>query len=383
MKVFHALRALARTAPRWAVPALVIAAPGIAAADDVGHWYLTPQIGGISVDNDRPVEDKDWLYGLAVGKVVNKGLNVEFNLNGSQIGGGPGRNDLSLYGGSIDLLGVMNRGGVVQPFVSAGLGIAQNDRSPSDGGDATDFMSQVGAGMFIKAWQSSDGSRTFSLRPELKVRWDEAGADGNLRDYLGLLGFQFSFGSPPPPKPVETPPPAPEPAPPPPPPPPPPPGDQDKDGVLDNVDKCPDTPAGVAVDAYGCTRKGSITLEGVTFELNSARLKPESRTVLDTVATDLKKYPRLKIELQGHTDSSGSDAYNLKLSQQRADSVRTYLVDQGVPETRLVARGYGETQPIEDNKTEAGRSLNRRVVMFVVDNPGDVQVQGEGKVEER
>lgn len=381
MKVFHALRALVSSAPRWAVPALVIAAPGMAAAaDDVGHWYLTPQIGGISVDNDRPLQDKDWLYGLAVGKVVNQGLNAEFNLNGAQIGGGPGRTDLSLYGGTIDLLGVFNRGGVVQPFLSGGIGVAQNDRPKSIGGDATDFAAQAGVGMFIKAWESSDGSSTFSLRPELKARWDDAGAEGHLRDYLGLLGFQFSFGSPPP-KPVETPPPAPEP-PPPPPPPPPPIGDQDKDGVLDNVDKCPDTPPGVAVDAYGCTRKGSITLEGVTFEYNSAKLKPESRNVLDTVAADLKKYPRLKIELQGHTDSAGPDAYNLKLSQQRADSVRNYLVDQGVPESRLTAKGYGESQPIADNKTDDGRALNRRVVMSVTDNPGEVDVKGEGKVEQ-
>jgi OOP family OmpA-OmpF porin len=380
MKVFHALRihvarALRATAPALAIAAPGIAAPGIAAADEVGDWYFTPQIGGISVDNDRPLQDKDWLYGVAIGKAVNNGLNIEMNLNGSQIGGGPGRSDLSLYGGSLDLLGVMNRGGAVQPFLSAGLGVLENDRT---GRDATDFMTQVGAGMFIKLGDN------FALRPELKVRWNDAGVPDNYRDYLGLLGFQFSFGAPPP-KPVETPPPpppAPEP-PPAPPPPPPPPGDADKDGVLDNVDKCPDTPPGVAVDAYGCTRKGSITLEGVTFELNSARLTPDSQQVLNTVATDLKKYPRLKIELQGHTDSSGSDQHNLKLSQQRADAVRIYLMDQGVTGGQLSARGYGETQPVEDNKTEAGRSLNRRVVMFVQDNPGEVEVQGEGKVEEK
>ena len=91
MKVFHALRAMVRPALRWSVPALVIAAPGIAAADDVGHWYITPQIGGISVDNDRPVQDKDWLYGVAIGKHLSQALNLELNLNGSQIGGGPGR----------------------------------------------------------------------------------------------------------------------------------------------------------------------------------------------------------------------------------------------------------------------------------------------------
>jgi OOP family OmpA-OmpF porin len=382
MKVFHALRIHVARALRVTAPALAIAAPGLAAADDVGDWYLTPQIGGISVDNDRPLQDKDWLYGLAIGKAVNNGLNIEMNFNGSQIGGGPDRGDLSLYGASLDFLGVMNRDGAVQPFLSAGVGAVENERSP--GRNATDFMVQFGAGMLIKVWEASDGSNSFSLRPELKVRTEDAGFPDDYSDYLGLLGFQFSFGAPAA-KPVEAPPPpppAPEP-PPAPPPPPPPPGDADKDGVLDNVDKCPDTPAGVAVDAFGCTRKGSITLEGVTFELNSARLTPDSQQVLDSVAADLKKYPRLKIELQGHTDSSGSDQYNLKLSQQRADSVRIYLMDQGVPGGQLTARGYGETQPIEDNKTEAGRSLNRRVVMFVLDNPGDVQVQGQGKVEEK
>ena len=381
MKVFHALRAQVRSALRWTAPALVIAAPGIAGADDVGHWYFTPQIGGISVDNDRPVQDKDWLYGVAIGKHLSEAINLELNLNGSQIGGGVGRSDLSLYGASLDVLTVMNRGGRVEPFLSFGAGALQAERSP--GSNATNLMGQVGAGMFIKAWESGDGSRSFALRPELKVRWDDDGVPDTNRDYLGLLGFQFSFGSPPA-KPVEAPPPAPEPPPaPPPPPPPPPPGDQDKDGVLDNVDKCPDTPPGVAVDAFGCTRKGSITLEGVTFEYNSARLKPESRTALDAVATDLKKYPRLEIELQGHTDDKGSDAYNLKLSQQRADSVRTYLLDQGVPAGQLTAKGYGESQPIEDNKTEAGRARNRRVVMYVLDNPSDVQVEGAGEVEGR
>ena len=82
MKVFHALRFHVARALRVTAPALAIAAPGIAAADDVGDWYLTLQIGGISVDNDRPLEDKDWLYGLAIGKVVNNGLNIEANFNG-------------------------------------------------------------------------------------------------------------------------------------------------------------------------------------------------------------------------------------------------------------------------------------------------------------
>jgi OOP family OmpA-OmpF porin len=357
-----------------------LAAPALATADDVGDWYFTPQVGGILVDEDRPVQDGDWLYGLAVGKHLSQGLSMELNLNGAQVGGGPARGDLSLWGGSLDLLGVMNRAGRVSPYVSAGLGGAQNDREGSS--DATDFMAQAGVGLFVKLWESADGARTFSLRPDIKARWNDAGAEGHPLDYIGTLGFQFSFGAPTA-QPVATPPPAPAPAPvaATPPPPPPPPGDSDRDGVTDDIDKCPGTAAGVAVDAEGCPLKGSITLEGVTFELNSAQLTADSRTVLNGVAQDLRKYPRLRIELQGHTDSSGADAYNLSLSQRRADSVRQHLVEQGVPPTQLVARGYGETQPIDSNTSNEGRARNRRVVMSVLDNPGEVKVEGEGAIE--
>jgi OOP family OmpA-OmpF porin len=362
-----------------AVLTCALALPVAATASDVGRWYVTPQVGGISVDNDRPVQDKDWLYGIGFGKHVNEGLSIEVNANGAQIGGGPGRADLSLYGGSLDFLGVMNREGVVAPYVSVGLGAVDNQRSP--GSNATDFMGQAGVGLMVKLWESDSGS--FALRPDLKARWDEAGASGTLVDYIGTLGFQYSFGRTAVAKPILAPP-APPAAPPPeptPPPPPPPPGDADHDGVTDDMDKCPDTPAGVAVDAVGCTRQGSITLEGVAFELNAALLTAESRNILDGVATDLKKYPRLRIELQGHTDSSGSDQHNLKLSQQRADAVRTYLMERGVAASQLEARGYGESQPIDNNTTADGRARNRRVVMFVKDNPGDVKVKGEGVVE--
>jgi OOP family OmpA-OmpF porin len=359
-----------------------LSVPALAAASDVGKWYVTPQVGGISVDNDRPVQDKDWLYGLAAGKHVSQGLSVELNVNGAQVGGGPGRSDLSLWGSSLDLLGVLNRDGRVAPYLSVGLGAVSNEYSP--GRNTTDFMTQAGVGLLVKVWESADGSRSFTLRPDLKARWDDAGADGHLRDYIGTLGFQYAFGSAPvrAPEPASPPPaPPPPPAQPPVPPPPPPPQDSDNDGVTDDQDKCPQTPAGVAVDATGCPRQGSITLEGVTFELNSAQLTASSSAVLDTLARDLKKYPRLRIELQGHTDSSGSDEYNMRLSQQRADAVRAYLIAQGVPASQLVARGYGESQPIDDNTTSQGRARNRRVVMHVLENPGDVKVEGEGSVQ--
>jgi OmpA-OmpF porin, OOP family len=357
------------------IPALASAADG---ASSVGQWYVNPNFGGVSVDNRRPVQDKDWLYGLGIGRHMNQWLSTELNVTGAQVGGGPGRSDLSLWGTSLDLLGVMNRDGRVSPYVSVGLGALSNE--PSPGRNQTDFMSQAGLGMFIKLWESTDGSQSFSLRPDIKARWDDAGANGKLRDYVGTLGFTYAFGgAKAQPVVASLPPPA---APPPPPPAPPPPiGDEDHDGVLDNQDQCPNTPAGVAVDLLGCPRKGSIVLEGVTFEVNSAILAENSRPVLNGVAQDIKKYPRLRIELQGHTDSSGSDAYNLKLSQQRADTVREQLIAQGVPASQLVAKGYGETKPIESNDTAEGRAHNRRVVMFVVENPGDVEVKGEGKAQ--
>jgi OOP family OmpA-OmpF porin len=127
----------------------------------------------------------------------------------------------------------------------------------------------------------------------------------------------------------------------------------------------------------GCPRHDSITLKGVGFEYDSATLTAESRPVLDEVAADLKKYPRLKVELQGHTDSRGSDQYNLKLSQRRAEAVREYLIRQGVSPDQLTARGYGETQPKASNDTDEGRAENRRVDMKVLENPGDLDVKTE------
>ncbi|PZN29291.1 MAG: hypothetical protein DIU71_14720 [Proteobacteria bacterium] len=358
--------------------ACALTAPVLASANEPGQWYVVPQIGGISVDNDRPVEDKNWLYGLAIGKHLNSVLSLELNLNGSQLDGGLGASDLSLYGASLDLVGALNRSGRVAPYLSVGLGAVENDFSPGRGD--THFMTQAGVGLMVKVWESADSSRSFSLRPDLKARWDDAGSQGHLLDYIGTLGFQYSFGSAKP-APAPEPEPEPEPAPSPPPPvpaAPPPPADTDGDGVTDDLDKCPDTPSGVAVDAYGCTRKGSITLEGVGFEHDSDVLTPNSRAILAGLAADLQKYPRLRIELQGHTDSTGPDEYNMRLSQRRAEAVQAFLIEQGVSPDQLTARGFGESQPVADNATAEGRARNRRVVMSVLENPGDVEVSGEG-----
>lgn len=120
----------------------------------------------------------------------------------------------------------------------------------------------------------------------------------------------------------------------------------------------------------------------MNFETNLATLTKQSKPVLDEVAKGLKEHHRLKVELQGHTDSTGSAAYNLGLSQRRADSVRDYLVSQGVSEGQLTTKGSGETQAVASNATQAGRLQNRRVLMRVLQNPGDIPVKDAGKAQE-
>ncbi|MCC7463151.1 MAG: OmpA family protein [Gammaproteobacteria bacterium] len=358
----------------------LLAVPALGSADEVGQWYVNPQVGGIWVDDERLLRH-DWVYGLGIGKHIHKALSLELNLNGGAINGAAALPTRELYSATLDALGVMNRSGFASPFVSLGVGALRNEYAP--GFRDTDLALQAGAGLMLKAWTSSDSSRSFAVRPEFKVRWDKTRNAGYLHDTLVMLGFQFGFGgpaqrlaeavtSPPAPAPVIAPP-APVVAAPAPPPPP---ADTDGDSVTDNLDQCPGTPAGVAVDTAGCPRRGSITLEGVTFEFNSDRLTEASRGVLDGIAADLRKHPRLRIELQGHTDSVGADQYNLALSQKRADAVRTHLVEQGVPAGQLQAKGYGESRPVADNATAAGRAANRRVVMLVLDNPGNVKVEG-------
>lgn len=196
--------------------------------------------------------------------------------------------------------------------------------------------------------------------------------------------------------------------------------DSDGDGVVDSKDKCPDTPKGRKVDANGCEydRDGDgivdaedkcpdvyaktpdgcpepaavapvapvsqaqpanaatydtgtpteptqvprrLVLEGVNFDFDKATLRQEDRDIIDKNAADLKEWGDIKIEVSGHTDSVGTDRYNMGLSLRRADTVRSYLISKGISADRLVAKGYGESQPIATNDTDEGRFQNRRV----------------------
>ncbi len=156
--------------------------------------------------------------------------------------------------------------------------------------------------------------------------------------------------------------------------------DSDGDGVCDGLDKCPNTPAGAKVDASGCPvseaqqhetellQTGVITLHDINFETAKANILPDSRPHLDAVGEVLSKYPQLKIEIGGHTDSRGSDAYNLALSRRRAAAVRTYLLQHfpKVKASQLTAKGYGESKPLVANDSPENMAKNRRVEFVVL-----------------
>ena len=172
--------------------------------------------------------------------------------------------------------------------------------------------------------------------------------------------------------------------------------DSDNDGVIDPNDKCPNTPAGVKVDAAGCpldrdgdgvpdyqdrcpNRPGPASNKGcpemkaetkkvlneatkyIQFDFNKATLKPSSYPRLEQMVQIMNEYPDYSLSIAGHTDSKGADDYNLRLSYDRANSARAYMLSKGIPADRIEARGYGETKPIADNTTAAGQALNRRV----------------------
>ncbi len=139
--------------------------------------------------------------------------------------------------------------------------------------------------------------------------------------------------------------------------------DSDGDGILDANDKCPTVAAPGTAD--GCPPPApapkKLTLEGVNFDNDKATLRPDAYGILDKAATTLKEWGNVKVEVAGHTDSRSDDDYNQKLSQRRAEAVRTYLIGKGVAADRLTAKGYGESSPVADNETEEGRFKNRRV----------------------
>ena len=132
--------------------------------------------------------------------------------------------------------------------------------------------------------------------------------------------------------------------------------DDDQDGVLNNKDKCPDTPRGAKVDERGCW-----VIEGIYFDTDKAIIKTESFKALNEVVAVLRRNPGVNVRIEGHTDFRASEAYNQRLSEARANAVMNYLIDAGIDRTRLTAEGFGELKPAFPNTSPENMAKNRRV----------------------
>jgi OmpA-OmpF porin, OOP family len=161
----------------------------------------------------------------------------------------------------------------------------------------------------------------------------------------------------------------------------PPPKDRDGDGILDDEDACPDAPGPINEDPKknGCpvarVEKGQIRIrEQVQFAYNSANILKTSNFILEAVKNILDSNSQIKkVQVQGHTDSKGGDAFNLALSKRRAQAVVSWLVKNGIDKQRLEAQGLGETTPLDSNDTEEGRAANRRVEFHITEQAGELK----------
>jgi OOP family OmpA-OmpF porin len=242
--------------------------------------------------------------------------------------------DMLYYGGSY--IGEGNR---VRPYLVFGGGEVEYEFD--DGSDSVETTVNAGAGLRYMI------TRRFGARIDARMLHS---LDENENDWLVTAGLNFYFGQ------VSEPPPPPPPAP----------LDSDGDGVTDDRDQCPGTPAGTRVDASGCPlpveRVASIKLK-VNFEFDSSKVQEQYFNDIGELAAFLKRFDDVDVELEGHTDSTGPESYNQKLSQRRAEAVRDMLVNQhGISASRIKPMGYGESQPVASNDTKEGRAENRRTM---------------------
>jgi len=308
-----------------------------------GAVSISPFIGGYLFDADQDLNDR-LILGLGIGYNLDERWGLEASLGGVNTGSDVTTADENVYLYRLEGLYHFNVTDRLVPYLAAGVGGIT--LSPDSGGTTNSPLFNYGVG--VKYFLSDD----FALRGDVRhVMSLSSRIDHNL---LYTVGLSFSFGgekkavaAAPAPKPTPAPKPAPVAAPAP--------KDNDGDGVYDDADECPDTPAHARVDKRGCW-----VLEDVLFDFDKAIIKPEGHPILDEVVSVLNSNPSMRVDIQGHTDSTGSDAWNQGLSERRARAVMKYLISAGIDPKRLTARGFGESKPAATNETKEGRALNRR-----------------------
>lgn len=353
------------------------------------RWYVTTSAGFNLQDGDRGTVNAPFGT-LGFGKFVSPEWSIdgEFNYQNPRFdnqgivrarrtvpsGVRAGDFNWSQYGLSLDVRRhFIEEGRSWNPYAVFGLGYQRSEEefdvfpSANAPGEREDgnLAGKIGIGA------QGDIGRVY-MRTELAYRIDNddssvngGGDDSWFGDVLASVGFVIPLG----PEAVEE---APGPAPTPAPAPNCADQDSDGDGVNNCVDKCPNSQAGQAIGDDGCPAQIVIDLKGVNFDYDKATLRPDSVAILNEAAEILKRYPELRVEVAGHTDSKGSDSYNQSLSERRAKAVYDFLVRNGVDAGRLSGpNGYGETRPIAPNTNAdgsdnpEGRAKNRRTELNV------------------
>ena len=335
-----------KTVLSLATAAVLALSQGVQAGSDPGSTYIAPSFQGVWVDDDRKVSDGIGA-GLALGYVASPKWNFELggHASGHDINGTD--NSYDIKGIDLNALRVFKREDRVNPYLIGGVGRLENDGPGSS--DAGIFY-KLGAGVMADITKNTSKGTNLAMRGEIHTRRSE-----DFNDYVASLGLVYSWGgsiaapvaavaaiAPAVVKPVD--------------------GDDDRDGVPNSRDKCPNTPLGAKVDSDGC-ECGDVVLRGVTFVTDSSEITPQGQLVLDSLVAGLARRAGTKLEIRGHTDSVGSDSYNLALSQRRAESVKAYLVGKGLNAADLSTIGLGEMQHIATNDTAEGREQNRRVTL--------------------
>ncbi|HEY6621925.1 MAG TPA: OmpA family protein [Steroidobacteraceae bacterium] len=347
---------------------IAASAPAVASDvwNDTGATYIDA-MGQYTLLDDKRISKDNYGFqaGLGYNFAPNFALEMDYSTGSFKLRdfgvGGPSE---QLRAGSLDILYKFLPNSNIRPYILAGAGELQ-DRIAANFDPNNSWMAETGIGA-LTGLGSQSGSTRLQLRTEAKYRREfiqsNAYIPNNPRDFVLGVGLQLSFGNPTPPAPVSAaPPPPPEPAPPPavaaPPPP----------------EPC-HAPAGFKVDANCHIIDQTVVVRAVDFEFNSTQLTGPAQRTLDEVAAALLTQPELHVEVQGHTDSIGTDAYNLGLSQRRADSVRAYLISKGLNPAALTAQGFGKSKPIASNATAEGRAENRRVAFDVTNGFAHVVV---------
>jgi len=368
------------------------------AGTDVGSLYIAPTIQGVWLDDSRNADD-GLGFGLAFGGVASEKWNFELGLSGSSHDAENGRK-LKLQGVDVSALRVFNRDATVNPYITLGFGQIQT-RIP--GTRDSDYFLKYGVGVMADLAKNVDKGTNLQVRGEIAGRRIDSSVPGDPVDFLVGVGLVYSWGGAIAPRA---------------------PLDSDGDGVPDDMDKCPGTPAGTPVNADGCELDsdgdgvvdskdrcpgtprgtkvdqfgcpidgdadgdgvkdskdqcpgtpagakvnevgceiGEIILRGVVFDTGKAVITPQSALILDSVATGAAGRPGTKVEIRGHTDDVGSEALNMDLSRRRAEAVKAYLVGKGARTEDLTTVGLGEMQHIAPNDSSEDREQNRRVTL--------------------